>query len=76
LENLIKENWNDKVVTPYNSWDTNQLQKYITSKGQQVQKGTEKNKKSLIEQVTATWTETEEKIAESYANTRDWIFDR
>jgi len=75
LESLIKENWNDKVVTPYNSWDTNQLQKYITSKGQQVQKGTEKNKKSLIEQVTASWTDTEEKIAESYANTRDWIFD-
>jgi len=75
LENLIKENWNDQVVTPYNSWEAPQLQKYITSKGEQVQKGAEKNKQSLVAQVKAGWTDTEDKVSDSYSNTVNWVFN-
>lgn len=75
LENLIKSNWNDMVVAPYNSWDTAQLQKYLSLKGEEVKKGTEKNKDSLIEQVKASWTETEDRAGDAYTSVRDWIFD-
>lgn len=75
LENLVKNNWNDKVVSPYNSWDTNQLQKYLSSRGEEVKKGTEKNKDSLIEQVKASWTDTGDRAGDAYGSVRDWIFD-
>ena len=75
LENLIKDNWNAQVVEPYNSWDTNQLQSYLTLKGQQATKGTEKNKDKLLSQVKASWTETEDSAASAYASVRDWVFD-
>ena len=76
LQDLVKNNWNDKVVTPYNSWDTQTLQNYLTLKGQEARKGTEKNKDSLVEQVKGYWTETEETTNQAYGNVRDWIFDR
>jgi hypothetical protein len=75
LENLVKENWNSKVVNPYNSWDTQQLQSYLSLKGQQAKKGTEKKKDSLIAQVKSYWFDTEDSVSNSYANIRDWIFD-
>ncbi|KAK7192802.1 hypothetical protein DPSP01_011223 [Paraphaeosphaeria sporulosa] len=75
LENLVKDNWNDKVVTPYNSWDTLTLTHYLTSKGQQAKKGTEKDAKSLAEQVKVYWTETEESANQAYGSVKDWIFD-
>lgn len=75
LENLVKENWNSKVVNPYNSWDTQQLQSYLNLKGQQAKKGTEKNKDSLIAQVKSYWFDIEDSVSNSYANVRDWIFD-
>lgn len=76
LENLIKNNWNDKVVSPYNSWDTKQLQSYLKSKGYESKKGAEQSKDSLITTVKSYFTETEDQISQSYANTRDWILDR
>lgn len=75
LENLVKDNWNDKVVTPYNSWDVNQLNRYLSIKGEEVKKGTEKNKNSLIEQVKASWTDTADKTNEAYSSVSNWIFD-
>ncbi|KAF2500748.1 hypothetical protein BU16DRAFT_502778 [Lophium mytilinum] len=75
LENLVKSNWNDKVVTPYNSWDTKQLQNYLTTKGYQAKKGTEKNKDGLVAQVKSYWSDTEESVNSAYSNVRDWIFD-
>lgn len=75
LENLVKENWNSKVVNPYHSWDTQQLQSYLSLKGQQAEKGTEKNKDSLIAQVKSYWFDMEDSASNSYANVRDWIFD-
>jgi hypothetical protein len=75
LENLIKNNWNDYIVTPYNSWDANQLSKYLTAKGEEIQKGAEKNKDALVSQVKASWSDTEDKANEAYGSTKDWIFD-
>lgn len=75
LENLVKENWNTKVGTPYASWDANQMQSYLSSKGQQVKKGTEKNKDSLMSQVKSYWYETEDQASDAYNSVKDWIFD-
>ena len=52
------------------------MQQYLTSKGYEVKKGTEKNKDSLISQIKSSWFETEEQASESYNSVKDWIFDR
>jgi len=75
LESLLKTNWNDYVVSPYNSWDTNQLTKYLSLKGEQVKDGAAKNKDALIEQVKASWSDTSDKANDAYGSTKDWIFD-
>jgi hypothetical protein len=75
LENLVKSNWNDRVVAPYNSWDLNQLQKYLSARGEDVKKGTEKNKDSLVSQVKSSWTDTEESTNDAYESVKTWIFD-
>jgi hypothetical protein len=75
LENLVKENWDNNVVKPYNSWDVNQLNNYLTSKGYEVKKGSEKNKDSLISQVQSYWTTTSESANEAYSSVHDWVFD-
>ncbi|KAF2084964.1 hypothetical protein K490DRAFT_21626, partial [Saccharata proteae CBS 121410] len=75
LENLVKDNWNSKVAQPYNDWDTNQLQSYLGSKGQQAKKGAENNKDSLIESVKAYWYETEDQASDAYNSVKDWVFD-
>ena len=48
----------------------------MSLKGQQAKKGTEKKKDSLIAQVKSYWFDTEDSVSNSYANIRDWIFDR
>jgi len=75
LEDLVKENWNDQVVTPYNSWDITQLQKYLNQKGEEVQKGSAKQKDALVQQVRSSWTETSDRANEAYGSVKDWIFD-
>jgi hypothetical protein len=75
LEKLIKDNWNDNVVTPYNKWDAAQLQKYLAQKGEDVKKGTEQNKDALVKQISSGWTETSDRANDAYASVRDWIFD-
>jgi len=75
LEKLVNDNWNANVVEPYNSWDTKQLQSYLTLKGKQATKGSEKNKNKLVEQVKGSWTETEDSASSAYASVRDWVFD-
>ena len=76
LENLVKNNWQSKVATPYSEWDTPQLQHYLKSKGHEIKKGTESNKKSLLSQVQSSWTDTADAASESYHSVKDWIFDR
>lgn len=75
LENLVKDNWNSKVGQPYNSWDTQQLQSYLGSKGHEVKKGTEQNKDSLLASVKTYWHETEDQANNAYNSVKDWIFD-
>jgi len=75
LQNTVQKNWNEQIVSPYNSWDTQRLQNYLSIKGQQAKKGTEKNKDSLVQQVKSYWTETEDSTNQAYGNVRDWIFD-
>jgi len=75
LQKTVQDNWNDKIVTPYNSWDAQSLQSYLTLKGQQAKKGTEKDAKSLAEQVKVYWTETEDSANQAYGSVKEWIFD-
>jgi len=75
LQKTVKANWNDKVVTPYNNWDAQTLTNYLTLKGQQAKKGTEKDVKSLAEQVKEYWGETEDSANQAYGSVKEWIFD-
>lgn len=75
LENLVKENWEYKIVSPYNSWDIKTLTNYITGKGEQVKKGTEKSKDSLVSQVKGSWFETEDQANGAYDSAKNWVFD-
>lgn len=75
LQDLVSKNWENNVVKPYNSWDTQQLQSYLSSKGHEVKKGTEKNKDSLISQVQGLWHETADQANDAYGSVQDWVFD-
>lgn len=76
LEDLVKKNWDSKVVTPYAEWETPQLLSYLKSKGKDVHKGTETNKKALASQVKSSWTDSSDSASDSYHSMKDWIFDR
>jgi len=75
LVDLVNKHWEDKVVAPYNSWDTNQLSSYLTTQGQKAKAGTEKSKDSLLSQVQQYWHETADQASDSYGSVQDWIFD-
>lgn len=75
LENLVKNNWQTKLTTPYSDWEPSQLQSYLKSKGQDVQKGTESSKEALVSRVKSVWTDTTDSVSESSKSVKDWIFD-
>lgn len=75
LENLVKNNWQTKLTTPYSDWEPSQLQSYLKSKGQDVQKGAESNKEALVSRVKSVWTDTTDSVSESSKSVKDWIFD-
>lgn len=75
LQKTVSDNWNDKVVNPYTSWDAKSLQNYLTARGQQAKKGTETDAKNLAEQVKGYWYETEDSANQAYGNVKEWIFD-
>ena len=75
LVDLVKNNWEDKVSQPYNSWDTNQLQSYLSTQGQKAKEGTEKSKDSLLDQVKLYWHETADQASDSYSSVQNWVFD-
>ena len=75
LENLVKKNWDNKVVKPYNSWETPQLQSYLKTKGVEAQKSAVSNKDALVAQVKSSWTDSADTVSDSYSNVRDWVFD-
>ena len=76
LENLVKSNWQSKVATPYSEWEPSQLQSYLKFKGQDVKKGSEQSKDSLVSQVKSSWTENADSASGAYDNLKDWVFDR
>ncbi|KAF2761102.1 hypothetical protein EJ05DRAFT_497662 [Pseudovirgaria hyperparasitica] len=75
LLNSVKENWDNNVVRPYNSWSVDQSQQYLKSKGIEVKKGTEKNKDALLAQIKSSWQESEAQASTAYADVKSWIFD-
>ncbi|CVL01461.1 probable brefeldin A resistance protein [Fusarium mangiferae] len=75
LESLIEKNWENYVVTPYNSWDTNQLSSYLQSKGKEAKNEAAASKDSLLSQVKASWYETEDNAQSAWLNVKDWILD-
>lgn len=75
LENLVKTNWHAAVESPYANWDANRLQKYLSSQGKEVKKGTEKNKDALVSQVKSTWHDAEGQASTAYGDVKSWIFD-
>lgn len=75
LENLVKTNWESRTSTPYTDWEPAQLQSYLKSKGQDVKKGTESNKNSLVSQVKGYWSDATDSTAKTFDNVKDWIFD-
>lgn len=75
LENIVKENWNNKISSPYNDWDVDTLRKYLNEKGYQAKKGTEETRDGLIQQIKNYWHGTEDQAQEAYLSVKDWIFD-
>jgi len=75
LESLVKDNWQSKVSSPYNDWDTKQLQSYLSQKGVETKDAAASNKDSLISQVKGAWYETEDKAEDAWSSVKDWIFD-
>ncbi|TVY37453.1 Stress response protein [Lachnellula subtilissima] len=75
LENLVKNNWQSKIASPYNDWDINQLGSYLKQKGVETKDTAAANKDGLIAQVKNYWYETEEKAEDAYSSVKDWIFD-
>jgi Putative nuclear envelope organisation protein len=75
LENLVKDSWTDNVVTPYNSWDAQQLQKYLASTGESIKNGAVDNKDYLVDQVKSTWKDTSDSANDAYGSVQEWIFD-
>jgi len=75
LELLVKDHWNDKVVTPYNSWDLEQLKQYVISSGEQVSNAATDGKDYFVDQVKSSWKDTADTTDQAYGNVKDWIFD-
>jgi len=75
LENLVKDNWQSKVASPYNDWDTNQLSSYLKQKGVETKDSAASIKDGLISQVKNYWYEAEDKAEDAWSSVRDWIFD-
>jgi hypothetical protein len=73
---LVKENWQSKIASPYNDWDTNQLSSYLKVKGIETKETAEASKDGLIAQVKNYWYETEDKADEAWTSVKDWVFDR
>jgi hypothetical protein len=72
---LIEKNWESYVVSPYNSWDTNQLSSYLQSKGKETKNEAAASKDSLLSQVKANWYESENNAHSAWLNVKDWILD-
>ncbi|KAG9244147.1 putative stress response protein ish1 [Calycina marina] len=75
LQTLVKNNWQQKIATPYNDWDTNQLGNYLAEKGVESKDIAAVSKDGLVSQVKNLWYETEDKADGAWSSVKDWIFD-
>lgn len=75
LENLVKNNWESKVATPYKEWNNVQLSSYLKQKGVETKEAAAENKDGLINQVKSYWYESEDKAEDAWGSVKDWIFD-
>ena len=76
LESLVKTNWQSKIATPYNDWDSKQLSSYLKQKGVETKEVAADNTEGLLAQVKNYWYETEDVAENAWLNVKDWIFDR
>jgi len=75
LENLVKENWQSKISTPYNEWDSARLNSFLKQKGVDTKDVAAENTEGLIAQVKNYWYETEDKAESAWGDVKEWIFD-
>ena len=75
LKNIVKENWQSKISSPYVDWDSAKLQKYLKERGHETREGAEESKESLTNWVKKYWYETEEQAEDAWGRVPDWIFD-
>ncbi|CAK7239148.1 MAG: hypothetical protein STHCBS139747_000575 [Sporothrix thermara] len=75
LQDRVQANWDNYVVTPYNSWDADQLASYLKLKGVEAKNSADDNKNWLVSQVKSAWTETEDKAQNAYTDVKGWILD-
>jgi len=75
LENLVKENWEGNVVTPYEKWDTKAQANWLKQKGVDVGDQQAENADWLKKQIQKKWYESESSAEEGYGDAKTWIFD-
>lgn len=75
LENLVKDNWEGYVVTPYERWDTQQQVDWLKQKGVEVNQKEAENAEWLKKQIQTKWYETEAAAEDNYGDVKSWIFD-
>ncbi|KAF3906437.1 hypothetical protein ABW20_dc0105552 [Dactylellina cionopaga] len=75
LENLVKDNWENNVVTPYERWDTKQQADWLKQKGVEVTNQEAENVEWLKKEIQKKWYETESAAEEGYGDAKSWIFD-
>ena len=63
-------------MTPYNEWETPQLQSYLQSRGNEVEESVATDRDALVAQVKESWTDTTDSASNAYGSVRDWVFDR
>lgn len=71
LEKAVKEHWNSKFVAPYEEWDAQRLNNFLSSRGEKAKIEGQKNKQALVNQIKQIWLSG----AESATDTKEWIFD-
>ena len=63
------------MSSPYNDWDTEELQAYLREKGVDVNEKSKENKNWLVEKVKHNWYEAGNAAEDAYENVKNWIFD-
>jgi hypothetical protein len=71
----VQDNWQTRVVDYYKTWDTPQLQSYLSNTGAELDRKQKENKNWLVEQVKTGWQETDKTAETAWESVKGWIFD-